>query len=52
MDARDTWETNHLTIARNGAKIQALTENLICDVSTNVVLVYQGTQNGWVLLLD
>lgn len=43
-DANDTWGTNNLTVARNGATIEGLVENLICDISgISVQLIYTGT---------
>jgi hypothetical protein len=43
IDARATWHTNALTIARNGATIADLAEDLICDLrAARVSLVYTG----------
>jgi hypothetical protein len=43
-DALGTWGTNNLTVARNGATIAGLAENLVCDLSgVSVQLVYTGT---------
>ena len=38
------WGTNNLTVGRNGATINGLAENLVCDISgVSVQLVYDGT---------
>lgn len=50
IDVAGTFGTNNLTVARNGAKIQSLDEDLILDVSnTAATLVYTGSTYGWVL---
>jgi hypothetical protein len=44
LDARATWHTNALTIARNGATIADLAEDLVCDLrAARVSLVYTGS---------
>jgi hypothetical protein len=43
-DAADTWGSNNLTIARNGATIEGLSENLVCDINgASIQLIYTGT---------
>jgi hypothetical protein len=43
-DAADTWGSNNLTIARNGATIEGLAENLVCDINgASIQLIYTGT---------
>jgi hypothetical protein len=45
VDAQGTWDTNNLTIARNGSTIEGLAENLTCDVEGDMTLtlLYNGT---------
>ena len=48
LDARNTWDTNNLTLGRNSLKIASLSEDLICNVEGACLqLVYQGTNEGW-----
>lgn len=43
-DANDTWGTNPLTVARNGATIEGVAEDLVCDITgSSIQLVYTGT---------
>jgi hypothetical protein len=43
-DAADSWDTNNLTIARNGQTIEGLAENLVCDVDgADFTLIYNGS---------
>lgn len=44
-DAADSWDTNNLTIARNGQTIEGLAENLVCDVvgDMTITLLYNGS---------
>ena len=43
-DAGGSWQTNNLTIARNGSTIEGVADNLICDISgVSVQLIYSGT---------
>jgi hypothetical protein len=43
-DKFNTWDTNNLTIARNGNTINGLSENLICDIQgANITLIYNGS---------
>ena len=48
-DHYDKWETNNLTIARNGKNINGLAENLTCDQSggKQILLRYEGATIGW-----
>lgn len=42
-DAKGTWSTNNLTIARNGNTIKDIAQDLICDMNNvNVQLIYNG----------
>lgn len=48
FDATGSAGTNNITIARNGNKINSLTENAIIDVDkAAAVLIYTGTAIGW-----
>lgn len=50
IDVAGTFGTNNCTIARNGAKIQSLSEDLVLDIgNTAATLVYSGSTYGWVL---
>ncbi len=43
-DAGGNWGTNNLTIGRNGSTIEAIAQDLVCDISgVSVQLVYSGT---------
>jgi hypothetical protein len=43
-DKFNTWDTNNLTIARNGNTINGLSEDLVCDVQgANITLIYNGS---------
>jgi hypothetical protein len=46
-DAKETWATNNLTIARNGSNIDSLAENLVCNVSSKIGLTYINATIGW-----
>lgn len=45
IDAAGTWDTNNLTIARNGQTIEGLSEDLTCDAEGDMVitLFFNGT---------
>lgn len=48
-DAAGTWDTNNLTVDRNGKTLFAATANLTCDVEWGAfMLVYDATR-GWAL---
>ena len=43
-DSSGSWSTNNLTVARNGATIGGLAENLICDIANaQIHFIYSGT---------
>lgn len=43
--------TNNITVARNGAKIQNLAEDLTININNaSVTLVYTGATYGWVIV--
>ena len=47
-DHAGTWQTNNLTVARNGSNINGLAENLVCDVAAKQILLrYEGATIGW-----
>jgi len=46
-DITKSWPTKNLTIGRNGTDINNVAENLICDVSGEILLRYEGTTQGW-----
>ena len=46
-DARETWATNNLTVARNGSNVDSLAENLICNISAKIGLTYINATIGW-----
>lgn len=49
-DATSTFETNNLTIARNGSLLQGAAEDLDLDVNDlSFQLVYTGASKGWTL---
>jgi len=48
FDATGTAGTNNITLARNGNKINGLTEDAIIDVDkAGAVLIYTGVTLGW-----
>jgi hypothetical protein len=48
VDYDGSWDTNNLTIARNGHNINGTAENLTCDVScSSVSLIYVNSTVGW-----
>ena len=51
LDLAGTFDTNNLTVARNGNKIMGLTENLTVAVEdAGITLVYTGATYGWKLV--
>jgi hypothetical protein len=46
-DIAQSWPTRKLTVARNGKEINNAAEDLVCDVSAEVVLRYEGSTRGW-----
>ncbi len=48
LDYASTFDTNNLTIARNGSNIESLADDLICEVADAAfTLVYVGSTVGW-----
>ena len=51
IDASGVFATSNVTVARNGAKIQNLSEDLTLNVNNAcVTLVYSGATYGWLIL--
>lgn len=51
VDATGVFGTSNVTIARNGAKIQNLNEDLILNINnTAITLVYTGATYGWLII--
>ena len=51
FDYSETFDTNPLTIARNGQPIESLAENLICNVEgAYFTMIYTGATRGWQIL--
>lgn len=47
-DHAGTWDTNNLTVARNGSNINGAAADLTCDVEgKQIVLRYEGATIGW-----
>jgi hypothetical protein len=47
-DGASTWDTNNLTVARNGSNIQGNALDMVCDVKdAGLSLVYSDATNGW-----
>jgi len=47
-DLNGSWESNPVTIDRNGQRINGLLENLLCDVNNCCIkLVYSNVTYGW-----
>jgi len=50
IDVTGVANAQNITIARNGAKIQNLAENLVLDVNNvAITLIYTGATYGWVI---
>jgi hypothetical protein len=48
LDYAGTFDTNNLTIARNGSNIESLAENMVCEVEDAAfLLVFVGSTIGW-----
>jgi hypothetical protein len=48
LDYAGTFDTNNLTIARNGSNIESLAENMVCEVEDAAfLLVFVGSTVGW-----
>lgn len=50
LDIAGTFDTNNLTVSRNGNPIQRLTQNLtVSTEGAGFSLVYSGASNGWLI---
>jgi hypothetical protein len=48
LDYAGTFDTNNLTIARNGSNIESLAEDLVCEIEDAAfTLVFVGSTVGW-----
>jgi len=51
IDITGSSATNNITIARNGAKIQNLAEDLVINVNNaSITLMYSGVTYGWIII--
>jgi hypothetical protein len=51
IDITGSSTTNNITIARNGAKIQNLAEDLVINVNNaSITLMYSGVTYGWIII--
>jgi len=50
VDVTGAFSASNVTVARNGAKIQNLNEDLTLDINNSAVtLVYTGATYGWII---
>jgi len=50
VDVTGAFSASNVTVARNGAKIQNLSEDLTLDINNSAVtLVYTGATYGWII---
>ena len=50
IDPTGNFNTNNLTLARNGSKIQNLNEDLTMDINNvAITFIYTGATYGWVM---
>lgn len=51
IDVAGTFATNNVTVARNGLKIQNLTEDLVLNLNNAAItMIYSGSTFGWVFI--
>jgi hypothetical protein len=51
IDVAGIFATNNVTIARNGLKIQNLTEDLVLNLNNAAItMIYSGATFGWVFI--
>ena len=49
-DYANTWDTNNLTIARNGSNIEGSASNFVCNIEgSTITFVYVDATKGWVV---
>lgn len=50
MDVTGSFNTNNVTLGRNGSKIQNLNEDLVLDINNvAITLIYTGPTYGWIM---
>jgi hypothetical protein len=50
IDVTGSFNTNNVTVSRNGSKIQNLNEDLVLDINNvALTLIYTGPTFGWVM---
>jgi len=50
IDIGASAATNNITVARNGAKIQNIADDLTIDINGSIItLVYTGSNYGWIV---
>tara|TARA_B100000900_G_scaffold414193_1_gene440170 strand:+ start:2783 stop:3115 length:333 start_codon:yes stop_codon:yes gene_type:complete len=50
VDVTGSFNTNNVTLARNGSKIQNLSEDLVLDINNiAVTMIYTGSTYGWII---
>lgn len=51
IDVGGVASGNNITLARNGALVRGLTEDLVIDVSgATITLLYSGSTYGWIII--
>jgi hypothetical protein len=51
LDFASTFDTNNLTLGRNGSNIEGLAEDMICNVEgSSFKMVYTGVSSGWQMI--
>ena len=50
VDVTGSFNTNNVTLGRNGSKIQNLSEDLVLDINNiAVTMIYTGSTYGWII---
>ena len=50
IDVTGNFNTNNVTLSRNGSKIQNLSEDLVLDINNvAITLIYSGSTYGWIM---
>ena len=50
VDVTGSFNTNNVTLGRNGSKIQNLTEDLVLDINNIAgTMIYTGSTYGWII---
>lgn len=49
VDAKNTWATNNVTIARNGSMIEGVASNYTINTGFGYILTYTGVSYGWAI---